>query len=63
MVQDVNKVREKFYARKKVLPFILNPPLVWQPGIDLFHSRLDSKIGLSDSSTSLTFAIYACRLV
>ena len=26
VVQYVNKVGEKFYARKKVLPFILNPP-------------------------------------
>jgi len=27
VVQYVNKVGEKFCARKKVLPFILNPPL------------------------------------
>jgi len=32
VVQYVNKVGEKFYARKKVLPFVLNPPLKkwWQ---------------------------------
>ena len=26
VVQYVNKVGEKFYARKKNLPFVLNPP-------------------------------------
>ena len=26
VVQYVNKVGKKFYARKKVLPFVLNPP-------------------------------------
>jgi len=33
VVQYVNKVIEKFYARKKILPFVVNPPL--------FKSRLD----------------------
>jgi len=28
VVQYVNKVGEKFYARKKFLPFVLNPPKV-----------------------------------
>jgi len=26
VVQYVNKVGEKFYARKKIPPFVLNPP-------------------------------------
>jgi len=30
VVQYVNKVGGKFYARKKILPFVLNPPQISQ---------------------------------
>jgi len=39
VVQYVNKVAEKFYARKKVLPFVLNPPLATVIGESGFEAQ------------------------
>ena len=47
VVQYVNKVGEKFYARKKFIPFVLNPSL---------YSLVGAKVPGCESSTPGTFA-------
>ena len=44
MVQYVNKIGEKFYARKKFLPFLLNPPLTARPHTLISLIAVDERV-------------------
>jgi len=44
--QKQDKPKKPQVLQRRTLPYIRGSAVVWQPGIDLFHSRLDSKIGI-----------------